>query len=643
MPLVQLTDIAFAYPGTEIFEGLTWQIDPGQRIGLVGPNGAGKSTLLRLLAGTLEPDEGQVARQKGIRVGYLRQSQEFGGGGDLLSALLSPFSHLLEIHAELQAIETRLAAGTATDGEMDRYGHLQDRYRQDGGYTLEARVKELAQDVGFHDADFTRPLATLSGGERGRLELATVLIQEPDLLLLDEPTNHLDVAAVEKLEDRLTDYPGAFVVVSHDRYFLDRTCREIVEVDGGDLEHYVGGWHKYVEERGARRERMAELVRRQKEEIARTEDFIRRNIAGQKTKQAKSRRKMLAKVERLEMEADAFAEAGRIGLRFEIGPHAGGKEMIKADGLEVGHAGASTLAGPFDVTIYRGDRVGVVGPNGCGKSTLVKTMIGRLPPRSGAVALGHEARIGYFDQKLGDLDDERSLTDEIRAVRGDLSPEALRTFLARFRFFGDDVFRKVKGLSGGERNRLSLAKMMLEPRNMLVLDEPTNHLDIPAREVLERALAAYEGTLLVVSHDRYFLDRVVTKLLLMEGGQVELFPGTYTDLREHRTHKPAPRAPQKPLPPPPPTENKQSWAASRVRDRERQKKEKRLAALEAEIGRIEEELQTIRAQLSTEHGGDWQKLHGLVEREQSLTHSLASRMGEWEKLGAELEGESATH
>ncbi|HEX9103146.1 MAG TPA: ABC-F family ATP-binding cassette domain-containing protein, partial [Polyangia bacterium] len=371
--LVQLADAHFGYPGTDIFTGLTWQVNAGDRIGLVGPNGSGKSTLLRLLDGRLAPDAGTVARARGLTMSYLKQSQEFIGAGKIFDALLKPFEKLLAMHDELLALEKSLSDD---DKALARYGELQERYTREGGYSLESRVKALAQDLGFSAADLDRSVDTLSGGERGRLELAKVLLEEPDLLLLDEPTNHLDVDATEHLEERLREWPKAFVLVSHDRYFLRAVCRDIVEIEAGKVVTYPGGYDRYVVERVERHARLNAAYDRQAAEIARTEDFIRRNIAGQKTKQAKSRRKMLEKVERLSRHQDELAAAGQIGLRFSVGDHAGGKEALKAEHLDVGYAGAPPLISDVNLIVYRGDRIGLVGPNGCGKSTLLKTLLG---------------------------------------------------------------------------------------------------------------------------------------------------------------------------------------------------------------------------------------------------------------------------
>src|SRR5450631_3616634 len=610
MSLAQFADASFAYPGNDILVGASLLIRPGDRVALLGPNGTGKSTALRLLAGDLEADSGDVRVLGRTTVAYLRQSQELGGGGTLLEALLEPFADLQRLHDEMAGLETRLADGKAD--ELARYGELQERYQRGGGYELEGRVKRLTADVGFTESDLARAVDTLSGGERGRLELAKVLVRQPDLLLMDEPTNHLDLAAIERLEAYLAEYEGAFVLVSHERAFIRAVCHEIVELENGKLTRYPFRYDKYVVERAARIERAQEEYERQKDHVDKTEDFIRRNLAGQKTKQAQSRRKMLEKLERLERPDDQWEHAGKLGLSFQTGGALGGKEIIRAPNLTVGYPDAKILDS-VTVNVYRGDKLGVVGPNGSGKSTLLKTLIGELAPLAGKVEFGSGVRIGYFDQKLGTLDEQLTLTEEIRSVRADLSPEAVRQYLAKFRFFGDDPFRLVRGLSGGERSRLAMAKIMLFPRNVLVLDEPTNHLDIPARETLEDALGAYEGTLITVSHDRYFLDRICTRLLVIEGTHVEAHVGNYSDWRQRLSVKAA-AVPVTPKPEPPKPTAKPPTAANATRDgdKRREREQRRLArrveTLEADVSKLETELTAVRADLVGGHAGDWQKL-----------------------------------
>ena len=669
--LAQLADVHFGYPGTDIFESLSFQVNPGQRIGLVGPNGAGKSTLLRLLVGDLVPDRGQVVRARGKDVAYLHQSQEFHGAGSLWDTLLLPFAPLLAMRAELSQLHDQIAALSHEEAESDagqallrRYGNLEHEYSHHDGYNLEVRAKALAYDLGFTDADLVRAVGTLSGGERGRVELAKVLLQQPDLLLLDEPTNHLDVEAVEHLESRLKDWADtrAFVVISHDRYFLQAVCNEIVDVEDGDVVRYPGSYEKYLVARAERHEQLSAAFERQQDEIARTEDFIRKNLAGQKTNQAKSRRKMLEKVDRLSRHRDTWAEAGEIGLRFAVSDHRGAKEAIRTDRLELGFGEDPSLLRDFTTTLYRGERVGIIGPNGAGKTTLMKALIGRGPLRSGQAYLGPEVRIGYFDQKLSDLDEANSLIDEIRSVRGDWNEDKTRSYLGRFRFTGEDGFKKVRGLSGGERNRLQLAKLMLRPVNLLVMDEPTNHLDIPARETLEEALCAFDGTLLVVSHDRYFLDRVVTKLFHLDPktASIDIQVGNYSDWKRRLAEADrakaeaaqqaaaakagpkaaAAKAPAKAAAAPDDASDKakrlQEYEAKKDRERQRDRKVKRLAQVEGDISKYEARLKELRDILSAEHGGDWQKLHKLVDEEQDTDRKLQSLLTEWESLSSEL-------
>jgi ATP-binding cassette subfamily F protein 3 len=570
-------------------------------------------------------------------VAYLQQSQQQSGDGSVLDALLEPFAHLHAMHEEMVQLEARL--GAAEPADLKRYGELQERYRIEGGYEIESRVRALTEEVGLAASDLGRSVTTLSGGERGRLELAKVLARQPDLLLLDEPTNHLDLAAIERLEAHLGDYPGAFLVVSHDRTFIQRTCREILELEDGDFVRYAYPYDQYVVERDARLERARVEYERQKEHVEKTENFIRKNLAGQNTKQAQSRRRMLEKLERLERPEDNWQLAGKIALRFSAGGDLGGKEILRAPSISVGYPGNPILK-DVTVNIYRGDRIGVVGPNGCGKSTLIKTLVGELPPLAGTVERGASVRLGYFDQKLSSLSEERTAIEEIQSVRDDLSPEVVRQYLAKFRFFGDDPFRIVRGFSGGERSRLALAKMLLFPRNVLVMDEPTNHLDIPARETLEHALDGFEGTLVVISHDRYFLDRICKRLYVFTGDGLESHIGNYSDWRDFRRKQAAVSSPPvENVPASRLTPSPAETIRSTKKDRERQQRrlERLVASLEEEIARVESDLGALRTKLSENHGGNWQKLHELADKERDLDTLLARRMSDWERASAELQ------
>ncbi|MFH0900183.1 MAG: ABC-F family ATP-binding cassette domain-containing protein [Pseudomonadota bacterium] len=639
--LAQLCDVTFGYAGDTLLEQVTWQVNTGDHVGLIGPNGSGKSTMLRLLAGEIDPESGRAVRASRLTIGYLRQSQELSGEGSVLAALLAPFAGLIRTSEELVTLSSRLAG--ASGEELERYGRLEEEYRRLGGYSLNSRVRELATGLGFRETDLERAVGTLSGGERNRLELAKVLLSSPDLLLLDEPTNHLDSSSCERLERFLASYAGAFVLVSHDRALLGAVANKLVELNGCQLDEYAGGWEAYLEERERRHERARAQYQRQQEEIGRTEDFIRRNIAGQKSTQAKSRRKMLDRIERLERPGDDWEQAGHLGLTFSIGEHQGGKEVLVAEKLSVGFKAEAPLLSGLDLAVYRGDRLGVVGPNGCGKSTLLRTLVGLMPPLAGTCRQGYKVRVSFFDQSLGSLDEKRTLIEEIRSIRGDMSIDAARAFLARFRFFGDDAFRAVAGLSGGERNRLCLAKMILRPANVLALDEPTNHLDIPTREILEEALSVYEGTTIIVSHDRFFLDQLCTRLFVLDGGMVHQETGNYSDWKQRQIDQLTARrsaagatATTVGAPAVQPKESALAYARERAKKAERNRLERRLAGLEEEISGLESQLASVKDQLANDDGKDWQSLHALAERERELDEQIQKRMADWEMLGSRL-------
>jgi ATP-binding cassette subfamily F protein 3 len=585
-------------------------IKPGDRLALVGPNGTGKSTALRLLAGDLQADTGDVRILGRQTVAYLRQSRSSRARAICWTRCSSPSPTSRRCTRSWWRSRREWRDGTTKRTSLAT-ASCRSATSARAGYELESRVRRLTADVGFTEADLGRTSRRCRAASAGRLELAKVLVRQPDLLLLDEPTNHLDLAAIERLEAFLAEYPGAFVMVSHDRAFIRAVCREIVELENGKFVRYPMGWDKYVVERDARIELAARAYERQKEHVDKTEDFIRRNLAGQKTKQAQSRRKMLEKIERLERPDDHWEHAGKIALSFQTGGDlAARRRSARPSSTSVTRrprASSRRSCATSRPTSIGATRWASWGPNGGGKSTLLRTLIGELPPLAGKVEIGTGVRIGYFDQKLGTLDESLTLEGEIRSVRADLSPEAVRNYLAKFRFFGDDPFKVVRGLSGGERSRLAMAKIMLFPRNVLVLDEPTNHLDIPARETLEEALDGYEGTLIVISHDRYFLDRVCTRLLVIEGDHVEAHLGNYSDWR-HRAHEAQKKEVAAAPPPPkaPASDAAKDRTASKERERELRRLEKRVETLEADVGKLEADLAAVRAELAGDHAGDWQ-------------------------------------
>jgi ATP-binding cassette subfamily F protein 3 len=629
MTVLQVAGVRFGHGADILFEDVTFSLALGERAALVAPNGAGKTTLLRIVAKEIQPDSGSVTIKGGTEMAFYRQSHEISAEGDVLGAFLSGFSDVLRLREELCRAQHEAASGTKE--ALDRLALVTDRYHLAKGDALEREVSALAHKLGFSEADLARPVSSLSGGERGRLRLGTVLANKPDLLLLDEPTNHLDLDTIAWLEDWLRSSRAAVLLVSHDRAFLDAVCPETLELGRKQLRVYPLRYSEYAVAREADLERERELYARQEAFIEKTEDFIRKNIAGQKTKQAQSRRKMLNKLDRVARPEDVWAVAERVKLRFAPAQRTGD---IVLDGKGLGAVrGERTLFSGVDLLVRRGERIGIVGPNGAGKTTLLDILAGRRKPGdTGDVRRGTNLQEGYFDQHLGDVDPEKTAIEEIRSVRGDYTVEKAREYLARFRFWGDHPFRVVGQFSGGERSRLALAKLLLEPRNLLFLDEPTNHLDIPAAEILEEALASFEGTVLFVSHDRRFLENVATRIVSVRDGQVEIISGGFSDyIAAHSSPRAAserPAAKEEKT-------TKRAYEEQKQIARERERRKRRIAELENAIAVSEAKLAVLRESLRSDPGGDWTKLAEMAEREQDLARKVEAMMTEWAALSEE--------
>ncbi len=646
--LLQVDDLAFGYGADVLFDGVGFSISSGDRMALVAPNGAGKSTLLRLLAGELAPDRGRVVRRRDATLGYYRQSHELDRDAaelSVLDAFLSGFGEVVALRHRLVAAREALGAAADAEAALAELGRLEDAYHLAHGDDLERKIEVLAQKLGFAERDLERPVSSLSGGERGRLLLGTVLARQPDLLLLDEPTNHLDLETITWLEEHLRGFPGAILLVSHDRRVLDRVTNHTAELGSRSFRTYPLSYGRYVEARAADLERERSLVERQQAFVEKTEDFIRRNIAGQKTKQAQSRRKMLDKLDKLDRPEDIWADAAKLRVRFPECPRSG-DIVLDAKGLGATRGGRRLFEG-LDLLVRRGDRVGVVGPNGAGKSTLMRLLAGRGDPAQdeGEVRRGTNLADGYFDQHLGELDPSRTAVEEIRSVRGDMNADVARQYLARFRITGDDALRVIGGFSGGERSRLALAKLLHEPRTLLFLDEPTNHLDIPACEILEQALAeGYEGTLILVSHDRQFLETVTTRLVVVRDGRAEVLPGGYRDHAELRepANEPKPRPSVRPdRPAESEAESKKAHEARKAAAREQERRRRRVDELERAIADAERELAVMRAELALDPEGDWAGLAKKAERERAASRRLESMMEEWTTLSEKLAVEAS--
>ena len=528
--LFRLSDVYKSYGAQDVLRGTGLQINPGEHVGLVGRNGAGKTTIFRLVTGEESADTGEVVRARGLKLGLLAQHVHFKAGSTVHESALAAFGRLQQIEHEMHNLEHRMAdAGDDLQKVLERYSDLQHEFEHEGGFEYSAKAEAILQGLGFDRDSWQTETEKLSGGQQNRLGLACLLLSEPDVLLLDEPTNHLDVGAVEWLEEFLQSYAGAFVIISHDRYFLDRACRRIVEVENGQTIGYKGNYSDFVVEREERREIQQRAYENQQRLIAKTEEFIRKNLAGQKTKQAKSRRNMLQRLERLDaVRADQASGDFRLQDVERAGTH-----VLTIDEVAIGY-GERVLGRDISLILRRGECLGVIGPNGSGKTTFLKTILGTIPALDGEIRWGSRVEIGYYAQQLEDLNERNEIIMELRRVAPSTATSGdLRSFLAQFLFFGENVYKHVHDLSGGEKGRLALAKLIYSGVNVLVLDEPTNHLDIPSREALEEALEAYEGTIVTISHDRFFLDRVATQILALDGeGNVDHYNGDYTEYHD---------------------------------------------------------------------------------------------------------------
>jgi ATP-binding cassette subfamily F protein 3 len=618
----------------DIFEDVSLQIGHGERTALVGPNGVGKTTLLKILAGLEVASDGQVHRSKGLRVGYLLQEVALTDGGETLWELAQDaFAHLQQQAAALHRLAEAMASATnpaEQDQLLERYGKAQHAFELAGGYTYETRIQQVLSGLGFGEGEYRRPLAQFSGGQQTRAHLARLLLDAPDLLLLDEPTNHLDLAAVEWLEDYLQSWEGAIVATAHDRYFLDKVATKVWDLNRGRLEVYRGNYTAYTSQRAERRERQGREYQRQRAFIAKEEDFIRRNIAGQRTKEAQGRRKRLERLERIEKATNEK----EISLNLHTDLRSGDLVLATHD-LVVGYEPGTPLFTCPDTEIRRGDRVALIGPNGAGKTTFVKTILKEVKPLSGRVRRGAAVEIGYLAQAHAGLDLNQTVLNEVLSIpvgghRGqDLPIGAARNYLGRFLFSGEDVFKPVSALSGGERARVALAKLALRGANFLVLDEPTNHLDIPSQEILQAVLADFPGTILLVSHDRYFIDALATQVWALEDETLYVSKAepplsaynAYLADREARRLADTDRRPRS---------ETVDRSQTRPPGQSSYKRQQALAELEAEIEAAENRLAELAAALEdASHARTFEQLETLGRDYQATEQDLARLLEQW--------------
>ncbi len=536
--MLRLDRISKIYPTGEVLRDVSWEVKPGDRIGLVGVNGAGKTTQLRILAGLEDPTSGQVIRQGAPRIVYLRQEFEVDPQRSVRQELFQAFGEAAEVLERQRQVEDQLAGeAAAADPELlqtliDRLGSLQSRFEALHGYELDARIDRLLPDLGFSLEGVEQPVAAYSGGWQMRIALGKILLQEPDVLLLDEPTNHLDMETIQWLEDYLLSLTVPLVVISHDRAFLDRVCNQIVETERGVSRCYLGNYSQHLEQKAFEREASQVAFERQQKELASQQAYIDRfRASATRSTQAKSREKLLEKVERIEA-----PEASLAGPRFRFPPAPrSGREVVRIADLTHSYGDRILFLGA-SLSVERGERVAFVGPNGAGKSTLLRLVMGLEAADEGVAGLGeHHVLAGYFEQNQAEaLDLDRSVVDTLYEAVPDWTQTQVRSLLGSFGFSNEEVFKAVRQLSGGEKARLALARLLLSPCNLLVLDEPTNHLDIPAKQMLEEALTSYDGAALLVSHDRYFLSRVANRIVELRDGELVLYRGDYGYYQEKK-------------------------------------------------------------------------------------------------------------
>jgi ATP-binding cassette subfamily F protein 3 len=673
--LIQLSELTKSFGDRVLLDRVTWQIGDGDRVGLCGPNGAGKTTLLKMLAGLDDPDAGAIVRPSTLTIGYLPQDGLTHSGRTVFEEAASAFQPLLDLKAEMRHIEERLGdASLPTDeheGMLARYSDLQDRFRLADGYNMDLRIATVLRGLGFDQNDAQRPAETFSGGWQMRIALSKLLLGRPNLLLLDEPTNHLDLEARNWLEEYLASYPYAVILVSHDRYFLDAVVTRITDINLRTLTDYVGNYSKYVEQRDAMLDRLRQAKREQDEEVARIKMFIDRfRYQATKAAQVQSRIKLLEKVVPIEVPPE------RKRIHFKFPPCAKSGRTV----LEIRHArkvyGDLVVFRDLSLHIERGDCIALVGPNGAGKSTLMRLLSGEESPTAGTRTIGHQVVTEYFAQdEAARLDPGPTVYETLEAGSPHDMVPAIRNILGGFLFSGDDIYKRVAVLSGGERTRLAVARMLLRPSNTLLLDEPTNHLDLESKDVLLEALEDYGGTLIFVSHDRYFVEKLATKIIEIGHGEAVVYPGTYAEFLWHkargsttgdgaaategresasakvRTAKPAPqsvtnKADTRTKRPdsvpethsaPPKTESrearKQLDAARRQKQRALDALRKRIADLESRIAEREAQVKEIEAAMSAaDFYDDRAAATAMIDRHQALMWEVGDLMAQWEAL-----------
>lgn len=623
------------FGATPLFSNVNFTIENNARIGLVGPNGVGKTTLLKIMTGKQEATHGEFTVNKGIELGYIAQEHDFDESKSIWDEMITVFQPLIDQGKQLEQLQYAVADHPEDQDLLKKLDQAQFSFEQAGGYTYQAEMKSMLNGFNFPQAAWQKQIASLSGGEKTRLSFVKLLLKKPPLLLLDEPTNYLDLDTLDWLEAFLKNYPGAIVTVSHDQYFLDHLATQIFELNHGALTIFKGNYSQYLAQRELRDQQQEAAFEKQQEEIKRQEEFIQKNIVrASTTKQAQSRRKALEKMDLI----DPPKHSGKVRISFKSA-RPSGKEVLILKDLTIGYPDKVMLR-DIDFQINKGDRVAVIGPNGIGKSTLLKTVVKQLEPKGGSIKYGASLDIGYYDQELQGLDYSKTVIDTIWDKHRDMDEKDIRSILASFLFTAKDIDKKVSQLSGGQRARLTLTVLSMEHDNFLLMDEPTNHLDIEAKEVLEKALASYDGTLLFVSHDRYFINQLANKIVAVRDGHAKIYEGNYSYYLDEKAKQAQAEAEKAPAAPQlvKTSDSKLSYQEQKKRDSEKRKLQRLVDQAEQQLAELEAKEADIQQQMvDPAIAADFSKLGPLQEDLTAVQEELEKVSAQWEENSLKLE------
>lgn len=631
MIIAQAQDLEQRFGGNTIFSNISFSVPDNARIGLVGPNGAGKTTLLKIMTGQQEPTSGQFTINKGLKVGYIAQENALDENKTIWDEMLTVFDNLIKKNKRITKMQEQIAEHPEDEDLLKRYDQLAYDFEQEGGFTYQAEIKSILNGFNFKENTWQKVIGTLSGGEKTRLAFVKLLLQKPPVLLLDEPTNYLDLDTLDWLEAFLKNYQGAIITVSHDQYFLDHLANQIFELNFGKLTTFKGNYSQYVKERELMNNQQEAAYEKQQEKIKKEEEFIQKNLVrASTTKRAQSRRKTLDKMERIK--PPKHKQKVRINFTSD---RPSGKEVLIAKDLNIGYPD-KTMVSDIDFQVNKNDRVAIIGPNGIGKSTLLKTIMKKLEPKGGSIKYGASLDIGYYDQELQSLDPSKTVLDTIWDRHKTMPEKDVRSILASFLFTAEDIDKTVGQLSGGQKARLTLTVLSLEKDNFLLMDEPTNHLDIEAKEVLEQALDNYDGTLLFVSHDRYFINELANKIISVRDGHAKIYNGNYSYYLDEKAKQAAAVQEAKAEQTESTTsanqnKGKLSYQEQKARDSQKRKLERAVSDAEARIEKLENEEQEIQTEMANpDIAASFEKLGPLQEKLSAVQEQLDQANTDWE-------------